>query len=518
MQTQAPRNTAPLTRVEAATELLARRKARRSLLAFMQYAWWGAQDFIVGLHTQTICDRIDRAIDDFRAGKSSFLIFTVPFRHGKSDIVSRALPAYFMGCCSEINPDIVSTGYGADLVQGFSRQSKRILESPQYRAVFPHVRLSSEKRTDAKWKVEYFRNGIWVQSSGEVTVTGLGGALTGAGYHLGTLDDYCKSREEAESERYREKTWDSTTNEFMTRRAPVSITVITATPWHVDDVIGRAKKAQAENPDFPRFEVYSFPARGPANLNGKIVSYESEYLFEDRFDKQWYRSEYATLGAYGAAGLLDCDPTVRAGNMFNVDRVQIHNELGEFPDTRYVRFWDLASTAKEVAKSDPDYTAGVKVGVTYAEGNGAGPIPHLWIPDIVIGQWAAPRRDKIIRATADTDGPEVTVLIEQVAGYKDTVETIKAALAGLRVVRGVPVSTDKVVRAAPVEVLFDTLPPGPMRVHILRAPWNDLFFKHHREFPFGIHDDVVDGVSGGYRYVVKHRGAQTNTLAGVGIF
>ncbi|KKL77069.1 hypothetical protein LCGC14_2038600, partial [marine sediment metagenome] len=84
-----------------------------------------------------------------------------------------------------INPDIVSTGYGADLVQGFSRQSKRILESPQYRAVFPHVRLSSEKRTDAKWKVEYFRNGIWVQSSGEVTVTGLGGALTGAVMAIG---------------------------------------------------------------------------------------------------------------------------------------------------------------------------------------------------------------------------------------------------------------------------------------------------------------------------------------------
>jgi len=478
-----------IIRQKAAAEILRRRAARRSLLAYLAYCWWMPHELKIGIHTRAIAARVDKAIEDFERGVSSFLVFVVPHRHGKSDLISRALPGYFLGRCSDVQPDVMSTGYGAGLVHKFSRRARAIVDSEPYRALFPHVRLSDEKRTDAEWKVDHYNNGAWKPSAGEVNASGLSGRLTGSGYHLGLLDDFCKSREEAESLTYRDKVWEQFANDFMTRRAPVSITIITATMWHVDDLVGRIRKARDDDPYFPQFEYSVFPARGPANLNGETIAYKQEYLFQERFPVEWYLGEYATLRPYAASALLDCSPTIRAGNLFCMDFLKYHEEH-EFPSIPYFRAWDLASTEKEVAKSDPDYTAGPLLGVTYEKD-----VPQIWIKDLIVGQWSAPKRDRTIVGAAERDGSGTPVLVEQVAGYKDTVENLKAILAGRRSVKGITVSGDKVVRASPMEPVFEA-----GNVHLLRAPWNDLFFSQFQEFPYGAHDDIPDAVAIAYTY------------------
>ena len=461
----------------------------------MRVAWWQPPKLIIGLHTRMIADRITRAVDDYMQGRSSFLCFKVPFRHGKSDIVSRAAPAYFLGRCAKHEPDIIMTGYGADLVESFSRKAKAIVQSESYQRIFPHVRLSQSKRTDAAWKAEYKHGDSWELSAGEVHAVGLGGAITGAGYSLGVLDDYCKNRQEAESPTYRERTWESFVNDFMTRRAPVSITIVTATPWNVDDVFARIEKSMDKDPDFPRFEFMTFPARGHATINGERVDYPSEYLFTGRFPESWYKEQYASLGLYSAAGLLDCNPTVRGGNQFNLDHVVIHESISEFPDIPYARGWDLASTEKQLAKGDPDFTCGVLGGVHRAPNS---IVPELWIKDVVYGQWKAPMRDSTIHAVAERDGAAVKVLIEAFGGYKDTAETMKSALRGLRIVQGVHGPGDKVVKASPMEPVFES-----GNVHILRAKWNEYFLNTFATFPLGLHDDVVDATAIVYNYTVK---------------
>lgn len=486
---------------DAALELLARRTARQSLAAFIQYCWWGATPFIEGLHTHVICSRIDKAVQDYLDGHSTYLIIMVPFRHGKSDISSRALPPYFLGRCASAQPDVICTGYGAEMVQGFSRQAKSIIRSEAYRALFPGVRLSSSITTDAKWRIEIQNHhGKWRLSSGETTVTGLDGALTGSGYSLGVVDDYCKNRKEAESTTYQNRVWESFTNDFLTRRAPVSVTIVTATPWHVDDLIGRTLRAQDEIPDFPKFELLRFPARGGAKIRKK--AYDYEYLFPERFDESWYRGHYASLGSYASAGLLDCDPVVMSGNLFNIGSFK-YVRPDEVPSMRFVRFWDLASTEKEVAKDDPDYTAGAKVGMD----RGPNGEPRLWVADLKAGQWMAPERNEVIRQVAMTDGPGVRVLVEAVGGYKDAVAIVKKLLRGHRYVRGVSVSKDKVVRAEP---LMPVIEAG--NFHVVLGDWNDLLIKQFREFPHGNHDDVVDSVSGAYDELASMMGLRTLNL------
>ena len=466
----------------------------------MEYVWWMPGPFIVGVHTRAICERIDRAIDDFLAGKSTFLQIDVPFRHGKSDICSRALPAYFLGRCAEVQPDVIMAGYGADLVEGLSRKTKAIIRSKAYQNVFPSIRIDGSRSSNAKWAIEGF--------TGETTVAGLGGAITGNGGHLIVIDDYCKKREEAESETYRNKTWDSFKDDVMTRRAPVSFVVVVATRWHWDDLSGRIQDETEDNPEFPRFERLSFPA-GDEDRRYQSDTNPTGTLFPERFSLEWYRQQRATLGSYSAAALLDCDPVLRGGNMFQVDNVVIHDDIAEFPDVPHVRFWDLASTEKERAKDDPDYTVGALCALTEQDG-----LEHFWVKDMVYLQEEAPKRDRAIIAASERDGAAVRIGVESVAGYKDTATTMKHILAGRRSVDKVPVSGDKVVRSAPLEPIMEA-----KHFHILRAPWNQFFFNNFRPFPSGKHDDGVDSCSGAYHMLKGPSGrVKSGAFEGLGMF
>ena len=114
----------PISRSEALKEK-ARRRATRHLLAFMRWVWWMPKPFIVGRHTRKICDRLTQATEDYRKGITTYLLIVVPFRHGKSDIVSRACPPYFVGRNADMQPDVIMTGYGKALVAEIGRASCR---------------------------------------------------------------------------------------------------------------------------------------------------------------------------------------------------------------------------------------------------------------------------------------------------------------------------------------------------------------------------------------------------------
>lgn len=443
------------------------------------------QPFLIGKHTREMCQIIDRAIERFLSGESVFLQIKIPFRHGKSDIVSRALPAYFLGRCAALQPDVIMSGYGSSLVEGFSKQAKKIIRSKKYEEVFPEVKIGRPD-TNHEWAIE--------GSSGVVTAVGLGGAVTGKGGHLIIVDDFCKSRAEARSETMRQSTWESFANDILTRRAPHCIVIVCATPWHRDDVHGRIKREMEENPDFPRFEEVKFPAREQDGNGGwrYLFTRDASGKGAGRFDEAWYRSQYATLGKL-SSGLLDCDPAFEGGSRFMVDRVVIHNDLSGFPSGVQRRAWDLASSSKERDKDDPDWTFGVKGLVTTKTEKVSGDTIRrhaLWVSDVVYCQSEAPERDALIRKTAIADGPGCRQVVEAFGAYKDAYTTLKRILFGVSVVTKSQLPGDKSAKAAPLEPVFEA-----GEVHILRAAWNAIWIKHFMEFPDGAHDDAVDATA-----------------------
>jgi len=456
-----------------------REQARRHHLRFMQYCWQKIKPFIIGIHTKLICEEIDKAITKYKSGESSFLILKIPFRHGKSDIASRYLPAHFLGLFPD--EEILLATYEADLSYDFSRASRALFQSDQFLELFSYLKLSKEATAVKHWEI--------AEHTGGMNAVGLGGPMTGRGYSLGILDDYHKNRREAESPTIRHVNWESFTNDFLTRRAPVSITIIVATPWHIDDIIGRSEKAMKEDPDFPKFKIIDFPAMSK--------DYRSGYLFPERFPEIWYKSQSAALGSYGTASLLQCNPVPRGGNILKTDRIQI---IDSFPESlKYVRAWDLASTKKELVKQDPDYTAGIKMSVTWKSVEGIDEkIPVLWIADMVRGQWEAPARDRTIRQTAKIDGPGIRIGTESVAGYKDTYTNLKEVLKGLRIVEKVTPPADLMVRTAPIEPVFEA-----GNVFLFRGGWNQAFLQEAGEYPSGAHDDQIAALVTGWEMICR---------------
>src|ERR1019366_5295519 len=83
------------SRPQAARELLRRRAARSNLLDFTTYTY---PDYAPGWHHRLIC----RTLDAFVRGDITRLMVFAPPQHGKSELVSRRLPAYMLGR----NPDL----------------------------------------------------------------------------------------------------------------------------------------------------------------------------------------------------------------------------------------------------------------------------------------------------------------------------------------------------------------------------------------------------------------------------
>lgn len=464
-------------------EVVRQELSRRCHLRFMQYCWQKTSEpLLVGLHTREICRLIDNAMEDFRAGRSTFLVIKVPYRHGKSDMISRYLPPHFLGQFPD--SEVMLVTYAMSLAEGFSRFARNLIRTKTYHELYPDIDVHRENGGVQQWGVQGHLGGC--------VASGLSSGLTGKGYHLGLLDDYCAGRAEAESEVMRNGMWEHFKDDFLTRRAPVSITIVLATPWHVDDIIGRIERkinpqSEEYDKDFPAFKVVTFPAMdGDVIVNGQEVKYK--YLFPERFSAEWYEQQRASLGAYSAAALLQCNPVMRGGGLIDTSHIVIHSEERDFPKVQYCRVWDLAHTARQTMKGDPDYTSGTLLAFTKTNG-----VYSLWIKDVARIRAEAPERDNFIISVTEKDGAGVSIAVENSLDSKDAAARLSVALKGRRVVHSVNIRDDKITRTGYIEPIFEA-----GNVHILRGEWNRDWLEEVGDFPGGRHDDQVDNLTAGY--------------------
>ena len=170
--------------------------ARKSHLEFMIHTWMRKNSpMIVGFHTEMICKKLDEVFERFRNGQSSYIMIKEPFRHGKSDKLSRYLPPHFLGEFPEC--EVMITGYGQDLINKFSRAARTILSGDKYRSLYPDSKPSRSAFNVKEWSLD--------NDVGQTLWTSFKGAMTGSGFHLGLVDDPFKNRADAENPVLREK-------------------------------------------------------------------------------------------------------------------------------------------------------------------------------------------------------------------------------------------------------------------------------------------------------------------------
>lgn len=222
-QSQEP--SAVITPQIAALELLRRREARRGVLSFTQYT---KPDYETNWHHEVLCDHLDK----FVSGEIRRLMVFMPQRQGKSELVSRRLPAYVFGRFPRAS--VMGCSYAADLSSRMNRDVQRIIDSPEYLKVFPGTRLYG-KSVRSTSEGSYLRNSdIFeiVDYLGVYRSAGVGGGITGMGFDYGIIDDPVKDPKDAESEVVRESLWEWYTGAFWTRQAPNARILLTMTRWH----------------------------------------------------------------------------------------------------------------------------------------------------------------------------------------------------------------------------------------------------------------------------------------------
>jgi predicted phage terminase large subunit-like protein len=185
------------------------------------------------------------SLDQAQKGEIEGLLISMPPQHGKSELSSRYLPAWFLGKYPDRR--VILTSYEADFAASWGRKARDLLE--QHGQLFG-VKVSRRSSAANRWDI--------AGRDGGMTTAGVGGPITGKGAHLLIVDDPIKNDEQARSATQREKQWEWWQSVATTRLRPGALTVVIQTRWHRDDLTGRILD-QAHETGHP-WRVVKFPA------------------------------------------------------------------------------------------------------------------------------------------------------------------------------------------------------------------------------------------------------------------
>lgn len=208
-----------------------------------------------------------------------------------------------------------------------------------------------------------------------------------------------------------------------------------------------------------------------------------------------YRGKLLAMTRVNRARLLDGNWKIRAasGSYFKRGEVKIIDAPPK--DLReVVRRWDLAATEPSETNKDPDWTCGVKMGVTQAG--------RYVVLDVKYKRVRSHKVRELVAETAEVDGKPVKVGIPQDPGQAG----VEQAQSYVRDLAGYTVWTeretgDKETRA---DAFASQWQSG--NVDVVRGVWNDWYLDHMEAFPTsGVHDDPVDASSGAFGKLKKAR-------------
>lgn len=441
---------------------------------FLPFRLWVEQHdprFIWYRHAEVLGGALQGVAD----GLISRLMVFEPPRHGKSRQVSIDFPAYYQSRFPHRWSAI--TSYSGELAHRFSRAARDLYTSSG-------GKLRGDANSVKEWMTEQ-GGGMWA--------TGVGGAATGKGFHLGIVDDPIKDHEQANSARYRERLIDWYNSTFYTRAEPGAAIVVMHTRWHQLDLAGtlldEIKAGGGDNETWHVLNLEAVKEEGVLELPPGCVLLPDwreagEALCPERYDITKLRSIERKLGPYHFAALYQQRPRPRDGGYFKWAwflRVPFRPA-----EATRVRYWDTAGT-----EGDGDYTVGVLMAKT--------PAGRFIIEDVHRGQWAPGRRDGEILATAERDAAlygkgVVKIWLETEAGVggADRTKAIIKKLAG-HTVRTEPATGKKTDRADPLSSAAEA-----GNVALLDGRWCKIFLDELTSFPTGDHDDQVDAAAGAF--------------------
>jgi hypothetical protein len=244
----------------------------------------------------------------------------MPPRHGKSALTTVRYPIYRMERNSGIR--VMPGCYDQSLANLFSRQSRRIAQDRGFRG--------GEIRAQDEWETI---------GGGSFRAVGVGGGITGRGADLIIIDDPIRSREEANSERWRDRIFDWYTNDISTRLEQGGAIILSQTRWHEDDLASRI----LASPDGPNWTVIQLPAE--AEADDPLGREEGAALCPERFDLPALYDIKSVMGLDYYA-LYEQRLMAQEGGLYKKAwfRYATAEELAELAFDYILQAWDTASS------------------------------------------------------------------------------------------------------------------------------------------------------------------------------
>lgn len=233
--------------IEELSILEQRSDAAKDFLSYVKYIW---PQFIPGRHHTIMAEAFDRVI----SGDLKRLIINMPPRHTKSEFASKYLPSYFIG--KYPGKYLIQTSHTLDLAADFGRQVRNLVDTTEYRELFPDVVLSQDSKAAGRWHTK---------QGGRYFAAGVGGAIAGRGADLLIIDD---PHSEKDSFGQGKDAFEHVHNWYVTgprqRLQPDAAVIIVMTRWHQRDLTGAVLRDSVQKQGSDDWEVIEFPAILPS--------------------------------------------------------------------------------------------------------------------------------------------------------------------------------------------------------------------------------------------------------------
>lgn len=322
------------------------RDCRTNLLYFTRYI---KPDYETNWHHRELASKLT----DFCFGKIKFLMVFMPPRHGKSELVSRALPAFLHGLYPDC--EIMAASYLDSLASDMTVAVQNIIDSKEYQEVFPGTRIHAQGTPYTRGTRNSSEHNI-VGRRGKYRGQGVGGSFTGKGANFIIVDDPIKGREIADSEAFRDRLWNFYNNDLFSRLETDLKTgrrgqvLITQTRWHEDDLSGRLLDLMYKDSDAVQWDIVNYPAVR-ADLDTPTDPREiGNPLWPQKYDTEQLNQIKVTIGPRAWSSLYQQNPTPDGGGLFKEEMFA----FGDLPGAYDWKFTTADTSYKE--KQENDFT------------------------------------------------------------------------------------------------------------------------------------------------------------------
>lgn len=385
-------------------------------------------------------------------------------RMGKSQMISIYYPAWYLGK----HPDhkVIVASHTADLAVVMARKVRNLINTPEYKAIFPGTSIASDAKAAAQWNTT---------KGGEYFAIGVGGALAGRGAHLIIADDPLSEQDiKAGNTTSLDSAYEWFSAGLRTRLMPEGKICVLHTRWHQRDLIGRLIKDSAMNEGGDKYETFEFPAILNENTENEKSIWPEQWSLESLQQTrasmhhimwQWY-AQYQQNPTAAEAAIIKRD-WIRWWEKDDPPRIDF-----------IVQAFDTALTTKERS----DYSVCHTWGVFENEDDGT---QNVILLNKVKGKYEFPELKAMAHEQYKVWEPD-SVIVEAKASGQPLIDEMRRS--GIFVQDFSPgKGQDKIARLNAVADMF-----ASGHVWFPETAWASATVEEILAFPAGEHDDEVD--------------------------